>query len=131
MTVPQPNRSPPNKLLNVQKRAYELYRYTMLAACSEKMVPKRQRWCNGAPLVQAARSICQCINRANRIRTDGPCAAKRREMQEMAAGWADNLLTEIHLVYYSHHFRPRRLQLWIERVEEVLRLLDAWMKSKI
>ena len=128
MTVPAPNRSPPNKLLQVQIRAYELYRYTMLAACSEKMVPKRQRWCNGQSLVQAARAVCRCIDRANSIRTDGPAARRRRELQEEAVGWTFNLLTEIHLAYYSHSFRPRRLQLWIERVTEVQQLLAAWMR---
>ena len=128
MTVAQINRSPPNQTLQVQIRAYELYRYTLLAACSEKMVPKRQRWCNGQALTQAARAICRCIDRANSIRTDGPAARRRRELQEEAIGWAFNLLTEIHLAYYSHHFRPRRLQLWIERIMEVQQLIVAWMK---
>lgn len=130
MTVNAPDRNPLDKLMDVQDKAYKLYRYTARAASNEKVVPKRHRWCNGQALVDAARSICRDIDRANSIRTDGPNVHERWKLQELAVGGCTNLLTEIHLAYYTHRFSTRKLANWISRVEEVTRLLKAWIKSE-
>ena len=110
MSVPKPDRSKPDGLMELQRMAYKLYGYTAHLTSNDKIVPKRLRWCTGRFLVNAASAI-------------------RLKCQQLARGSTFNLITEIHKAYYSHGFSDDVVGNWIEQVVAIQTKLDNWIKS--
>jgi hypothetical protein len=130
MSVPKPDRSKPDGLMELQRMAYKLYGYTAHLTSNEKIVPKRLRWCTGRFLVNAASAICRYIDLANSLRNDDiVTAAERLKCQQLARGSTFNLITEIHKAYYSHGFSDDVVGNWIEQVVAIQTKLDNWIKS--
>ena len=128
MSVPLTKRK--DGQLTVITKARDLRIYTIRVCCTESNFPKRYRWCITNNIITAANKIVDLIIAANEVRVE--CAsdkARRLERQKTALELTSVLLDNINTAYDVFRFKASTLECWTRQIQEIQKLLRAWIKS--
>lgn len=128
MSVPLTKRG--EQKFEVLLKAHDLAAYTIKAASSEKVIPKRYRWCSSTKLVDAAVDIDRYLTMANSLNLfDEDSAKQRRSYQDLAYASSESLLSMLDIAYNAFSIDSEKIDTWTGLVVNVQSLIENWIKS--
>ena len=127
MTVVKPYRTPTDSLMELQKKAFELYAFALGKIEKDGILAKHSRYIL-RHIENHFYKVCTLIDDANRRDLYDEFKI-RAELQNQARSHLANARTSVYCAYYQKHFKGKSMLYWDRLIDEVDRMLVGWMKS--
>lgn len=130
MTVPVYRRNPTDKLLEIQKKSYQLYGYITNTIFQNKSFKHEKMKYISQKLQDCTFNFCRLIDTANKFNLFDDFESQQRLIhQREALGYLTSLKSSIYCAYNTNKFRSKKLIFWFNNIQEIEKLLNNWIKS--